>query len=121
VTTESARPRPICGRISAVFAVLAAFSPLVVGFLFVGAEQVRPPAPETGPEAQREAWGWLGRVLMGFIAAIVAAGISALAGAFAGIASIGRGERPIWPAWLGLSVCGTILILLLGAYLNGQQ
>ncbi|MCE9564558.1 MAG: hypothetical protein K8U57_21180 [Planctomycetes bacterium] len=121
MTTEATAPRPICGRFTLAFAFLAVFSPLVIGFLFVGAENAREPAPTSGPEAQREAWGWLGRLVMGFVAAVVAAGLAALGGVVTGVLAISRGERPVWLAWFGLSICATILVLLIGAYMNGQQ
>lgn len=105
--------RPIWGRLSAFCAALAVVAPFVIAVIFVGTEQARPEPPASGPQAQSEAWGWLGRLLVTFVAAVAAAGLASTAGVIAGVLAIARAERPLWPAWFGLCVCSPIALLLL--------
>jgi hypothetical protein len=113
--------RPIWGRLSAFCAALAVVSPVAIALLFVGTEQARPEPQTSGPQAQAEAWGWLGRLLVTFVAAVAAAGLASAAGVIAGVLAIARAERPLWPAWFGLCICSPIALLLLIGVIQTYQ
>jgi hypothetical protein len=122
MSSETPRPaRAICGRVSAVCAFVAVLAPFVIGIVYLWTEQARPAPPAEGPQAQWEGWAWLGRMLVAFVFAVAACGLTAMAGTVSGIIAVAREERPLWPAWFGLCVCSPIALLVIVGLLRAYQ
>jgi hypothetical protein len=103
------------GKLSAVCAALTVVVPVVIGLVFTGTEEVREQQGTSG-----DGWAALGRLVVAAFAAILAAGLLTTAGIATGIASLARGERPAWPAAVGLAVCtpiaGLVVVMLVASY-----
>jgi hypothetical protein len=110
--SEPVRRRPIFGMASTVFAVLAIILPVIAVGLFAAEQQDKP---------DPSGWGWLGAVIVAIALAVAVIGICALGGTIAGAIALIRRERYLWLAIVGLTLNGSLLLLLAGSFILGSN
>jgi len=104
------RKRPVFGGVAAALAILTLVLPFV---LFAGAMVTGDPN-----DPKDQGWGWLGRLVAGFVLAVAAAVVTGLVGSVCGVVALARKERLPWLGIVGLVVNGAVLVILLAAYLS---
>ena len=107
------RKKPIFSGVSAVCAFVSLVMPFV---LFAGVMVTGDPN-----DPKNQGWGWLGRLVGGFVLVVAVAALSGLVGAACGVAALSRKERLPWLGIVGLVVNGAVLLLLVAAYVSNAN
>jgi hypothetical protein len=94
------RRRSIFGALSLLFTALMLVLPVVLALL-VGKI---PEEAQSGPEANRDAWDWFGRLILALFFAVAIGGSCAVAAFVSGLIALLRHER-----WIALPITSMVL------------